>query len=89
MALGASGAEIARWVLGEGMSLAGAGVLVGLAGGWGASRLVANQLIGVGRLDVATWAAVILFLTLVALAASYAPAARAARVDPIQVLRQE
>jgi predicted permease len=89
MALGATAGEIARWVMRDGLALAGAGVVVGLGGGWAASRLVASQLVGVHPLDAATWGAVIAFLVLVALAASYAPAARAARVDPIQVLRQE
>jgi predicted permease len=89
MALGATAGEIARWVMRDGLALAGAGVLLGVGGGWAASRLVASQLVGVHPLDATTWSAVIAFLVLVALAASYAPAARAARVDPIQVLRQE
>jgi predicted permease len=89
MALGASARAIGAWVLGEGLALAGAGVAFGLLGGWGASRLVAGQLHGVHPLDPLTWSAVVLFLVLVAVAATVAPAARAARIDPIQALRQE
>jgi putative ABC transport system permease protein len=89
MALGASAREIGRWVLAEGLALTGAGVGFGLAGGWGASQLVASQLHGVHPLDPATWLAVVAFLVLVALAASLAPAARAAAVDPIDALRQQ
>ena len=89
MALGATARQISRWVLREGLALAGFGAVAGLVGGWGASRLVASQLAGVHPFDPATWIAVVAFLVLVALAATLAPAARAARVDPIHVLRQE
>jgi len=89
MALGASAAAIGRWVLGEGLALTAVGVALGLVGGWGASRLVASQLHGISPLDPLTWSAVVVFLVLVAAAATLAPAARAARVDPIEALRQE
>jgi putative ABC transport system permease protein len=71
------------------MTLAGAGVLVGLAGAALLTRAMATLLFGVGAHDAATFAAVTAFLLLTALLASYIPARRATRVDPLVVLREE
>jgi predicted permease len=89
MALGATARTSCARVVREGLGLAALGVALGLAGGFAASRLLASQLAGVHPLDPVTWLAVAGFLVLVALAASAAPALRAARVDAVHVLRQE
>jgi ABC-type antimicrobial peptide transport system permease subunit len=89
MALGATARAIGRWVVAEGLSLTGLGVVLGLAGGWGASKLVAHQLYDVGPLDPWTWSAVLAFVAAVALAATLGPALRAARTEPSQVLHEE
>jgi putative ABC transport system permease protein len=89
MALGARRADVLRLVLRQGMGLAGAGVVVGLAGGWGLCRLLSGLLFGVGPSDPATFAAVALTMSTVAFVACYLPARRAARVDPMVALRSE
>jgi predicted permease len=89
MALGASPGDVSRLVLREGMLLAGAGVALGLAGAIAATRLLTSVLFEVKPSDPATYAAVAILLGTVALAASYFPARRAARLDPLVALRQE
>jgi predicted permease len=89
MALGASTRAIGRAVVREGVLLAGAGVALGLAGGWGASKLVASQLYGVDPLDPWTWGAVVALVLALAIGASLTPALRAARTEPSSVLRDE
>jgi ABC-type antimicrobial peptide transport system permease subunit len=88
MALGAGRRDILRMVLGQGMALAGAGVLIGLAISLAAMRVIASLLYRVGAGDPATLASSALFFTAVALAASYLPARRAMQVDPVEALRQ-
>jgi putative ABC transport system permease protein len=89
MALGASPGDVSRLVLREGMLLAGLGLVLGLAGAVAATRLLTSVLFEVKPGDPATYAAVAALLGIVALAASYIPARRAARVDPLVALRQE
>jgi putative ABC transport system permease protein len=89
MALGASPRDISRLVLGQGMTLAGAGLLLGLAGAFVATRVLGSMLFEVKPSDPMTYAAVAILLAIVALAASYIPAHRASKVDPLVALRQE
>jgi ABC-type antimicrobial peptide transport system permease subunit len=69
--------------------LASVGIVVGLAVALGASQLVASLLYGVSPRDPLTYAAAAVMLVLAAVVASWLPAMRAARVDPMIVLRQE
>jgi putative ABC transport system permease protein len=89
MALGANSADVLRLVLRQGMTLAGIGLAIGLAGAVAATRLLTSMLFEVKPGDQWTYAGVAALLALVALAASYLPARRAARVDPLVALRQE
>jgi putative ABC transport system permease protein len=89
MALGARPADISRLVLREGMLLAAAGLVLGLAGAIAATRLLTSMLFEVKPGDPSTYAAVAILLAIVALAASYLPAHRASKVDPLVALRQE
>jgi putative ABC transport system permease protein len=89
MAIGARPAEILRMVLGQGMVLALLGVALGLGGALVLTRLLRGLLFEVNPTDPMTFAGVSLVLALAALAASYIPAKRAARVDPMVALRSE
>jgi putative ABC transport system permease protein len=89
MALGAAHGEILRLVLRRGMSLAFVGSLIGLAGALAARRVLAGLVHGVEAGDPLAFSGVTLLLLAVAFVASYLPARRAARVDPIVALRYE
>ena len=89
IALGASQAQIVWDVLGFGVRLAGIGLAVGLAAALAATRLLSSLLYGVRPTDAVTFAAVSFILLVVALIASYLPARRATRVDPLAALRYE
>ena len=89
MALGATPAGILRLIVGHGMGIAAVGVCAGLMGALALTRFMRNLLFGVAPLDPATFVAVAVMLTAVALAASYLPARRAARIDPMVSLRSE
>lgn len=89
MALGASPGEIMRLVLRQAMVLAGAGIVIGFAGAAAVTRLLTSMLFGVKPTDPATYAAVIGIVLVAALVASYIPARRAMRVDPMVALRYE
>jgi putative ABC transport system permease protein len=89
MALGATQSQIARDVLGSGFRLIATGLLIGLCGACISGRLVASLLYGVRPTDAAAYAVAALTLAAVAFLASYIPARRAMRVDPIVALRYE
>lgn len=88
MALGAQPSDVLRLIVRQGMTLLAIGLAVGLAMAFGAMPLMAPVLIGVDGRDPVTFGAVSLLLAVVALAASYIPARRAAAVDPIVALRR-
>jgi putative ABC transport system permease protein len=89
VALGAQRQDVLRLVLGQGMKMTVVGAALGLAGAFGATRLLESQLYGVSTLDPLPFVATVLVLGLTALLACYIPARRAARVDPIVALRHE
>jgi putative ABC transport system permease protein len=89
MALGASAASVTRLVVGQGIALTGAGLLIGLLGAWAATPALKNLPYGVSTTDPVTFAAVAALLTLISLAACWIPARRASQLDPIVVLREE
>jgi putative ABC transport system permease protein len=89
MALGAHQANILRLVLLNGFRLVAAGIIVGVAGGFALTRLLASQLSGVSAADPWTFGAVVMVVVSVGLAACQFPARRAARVDPLIALRYE
>jgi predicted permease len=89
MALGADRADILRQVLGQGARLAGAGLVAGAGLAALATPLMSSLLVGVSPTDATTFAATGALLLGVALAAAWLPAARAARVDPVDALRAD
>jgi len=89
IALGAAHIDILRLVLGQGTRLALVGVTIGVGVALAATRALASSLYGVRPTDPATFVTVAILLGLVAAAASYFPARRAMRVDPIVALRHE
>ncbi|MGH7568093.1 MAG: ABC transporter permease [Gemmatimonadales bacterium] len=88
-ALGATPRAIVRLVLAQSGRVVAVGLTAGLAAAFGLTRLLASLLYGVGATDVATFAGVTLFFAMVAVAASYLPARRATKVDPMVALRSE
>ncbi|MFL6233161.1 MAG: ABC transporter permease [Thermoanaerobaculia bacterium] len=89
MALGARKEDVLRLIVGQGARLTSVGLLLGLFAAWGMSRLMLTLLYGVGASDAITFVSVPLMLGLLGLVASYLPARRAAKVDPLVALRDE
>ena len=89
MALGASGSSVRALVVRKAMALTAAGIVIGLAASLGLTRVISSYLFGVEPTDPRTFAVVAAILCLVALTASYIPAVRASRLDPLRALRAE
>jgi putative ABC transport system permease protein len=98
MAVGGTARQVQRLIVRQGSTSALIGTALGLAGGAGISRLLQSMLItpsspdllfGVGAFDAPTFAGVCTFVAVVAVAASYVPAWRATRMDPLAALREE
>lgn len=89
IALGALWQDVVRAVLVHGVFVTGAGILIGIVGAMFAGRLIRNQLFGVTTSDTLAWCAVLGMLGVAAALAAWLPASRAARVQPIEALRDE
>jgi putative ABC transport system permease protein len=89
MALGALRNDVVRLVLRHGLALTGLGLALGLAGAVALARVLGSLLYGIGALDPLTLGAVVLILTAVATLASWIPAHRASRLDPLVAIRAE
>ena len=89
MAMGAQSRDVVKLIVGQGLGLALAGAVVGLALSAVATRFLSSLLYGVSATDPATFAGVGLFLIGVALLACYLPARRATKVDPLAALRRD
>src|SRR5581483_3869130 len=87
--LGAQRSDILRLVVAHGFKLAGAGIAAGVVGALALTRLMSSMLYGVTATDAVTFSAVPLLLAGAAALASYLPALRATRVDPMVALREE
>jgi putative ABC transport system permease protein len=87
MALGAQRGEVLRMVVGQGLRLALVGAAVGVVGALALTRLMTTLLYGVAAMDPITFVVVALFLSAVALVATYLPARRATQIDPMLALR--
>jgi putative ABC transport system permease protein len=89
IALGAGEKEIRKMVVGQGMRVTAFGLVMGLAGAWAVTRLLRSILFAVAPTDPPVFALVLCVLIAVALFASYWPARRATKVDPLVALRHE
>jgi putative ABC transport system permease protein len=89
MALGAQRSDVLHLILGEGARLAMVGIVIGVGVSLAITRLMSNLLFGISATDPLTFLCVAAFLSLVTLAATYIPAHRAMRVDPVSALRYE
>ena len=89
MALGASRANVLGLVVRQGVTLAATGVIVGLLGAFGVTRVIGSLLYNVTATDPISFLSVALFLAAIAVVASCVPARRATNVDPVVALRNE
>jgi putative ABC transport system permease protein len=89
MALGAARGQVLRLVVGQGMTLVGIGIVIGLVGAFALTRLLTSQLYSITPTDASTFTGVALLLAVIALFATLIPALRATRVDPVVALREE
>lgn len=89
MALGAGREQMLKLVLGDGLRLAAAGTCIGLAAAFGLTRVLSSVLFGVRPTDITTFVLAALLTCLTALLASYLPASRATRLNPVAALRNE
>jgi putative ABC transport system permease protein len=88
IAIGAREIDVLQMVMSRGMALTVAGVFAGIVASLALSRLVRSQLFGVQPSDPVTIVSVLMLMTIVAAAAAYLPARRAARVNPLVALRE-
>jgi len=86
-ALGAQQGDILRLVMSQALGLTLAGIVIGIAGAFALTRVMRNLLFQVSATDPATFVGIAFLFLFVALAASYVPARRAARIDPMAALR--
>lgn len=89
MALGAGRGDVLRMMMGLGVRLTLLGVVIGLAGAFALTRLMTSLLFKVNAMNPLIFSIAAMVLVAVAMAASYLPALRAARIEPIQALRTE
>jgi putative ABC transport system permease protein len=89
MALGAQPRDVMRLIVGQGVRLTLAGMVLGLAGAYALTTVLAGFLFGVKSVDIPSSAVAVVILGIVALSACYIPARRATRTDPLQSLRYE
>ena len=89
VALGAPASAVTKLVVGDGLRLSAIGLVIGLAGATGASRVLGSMLYGLSPVDPVTYSAIAVLVIGVALMASYAPARRALRIDPTEALRAD
>jgi putative ABC transport system permease protein len=89
MALGAAQSNILRLVIGQAMTIVGISVVIGVVGAFAATRLLNSLLYGITAWDPLTFSAIVILISLVAFLATWIPARRASRVDPIVALRTE
>jgi ABC-type antimicrobial peptide transport system permease subunit len=89
MALGAQGSGLVKATIRDNLRIGLAGMAIGLLGASWASRLLSPFLFGIEASDLPTYATVILLIGVLSLSASYIPARRISRVDPVDVLRAE
>jgi len=89
VALGAQRGEVLRLTLADGLRPAGSGLLVGLAGGAAAAKMIRDLLYGIQPLDASVFVGVAALLLGMAILACVLPAWRASRLDPVQALRAE
>jgi predicted permease len=89
MALGASAGDVQRRIITQTLRLAALGMVLGTAASWMMARGASTLLFGITPRDPATFAAMLVLLTLVAIVAGYLPARRASRIDPMVALRAE
>jgi len=89
VALGAAPANIFRLIVGQGLALSAAGMAIGFAAAAVLTRAMRGMLVGITATDPATFAAITVFFVAVAAVACWAPASRAARLDPTAALREE
>jgi putative ABC transport system permease protein len=89
MALGAERRNVVRLVIRQALVIVSIGIVIGLAGAFALTRVLSSLLFGISATDRITFAALSILLGAIALLASYLPARRAAKVDPIIALRYE